>query len=477
MIRFRSFAAAPLLASWALAAGFTAPAFAETINIGIGTQNTTSNTVTTGVVIKELGLLDKYLPKTGKYAGVTYNIDWQNFTSGPPVTNGMVANKLQIGQMGDYPLVVNAHTFQSNPDSHVQLVAVSAYSLNGSGNGLLVHKDSPYYELSDLKGKLVTVPFGSAAHGMLLKALQDHGWPEDYFQLASQSPEVGATNLQEKKIDAHAEFVPFPEELAFRGFARKIYDGVETKLPTWHGVTVRTDFSQKYPEIVVAYLKAVIEADRWVRANPTYAAEKIEEWTKIEREVIYIYLGPGGIMTLDPTIKKPLIEAAKQDAAVLQKLGKIQSVDFDTWVQDSYLRQAYKELGLDYEKQLAETANYEVSGNDSFCKKPIASPRKAGEIWVDGDIVEPHASPACTLAALSALTASGKKIRVTYLFDTNYGTKLFADKAYYVLGKGSGTNAEILPFTLRRDAVAYAEKNGGKVADFNAALAAAKTKG
>ena len=134
---------------------------------------------------------------------------------GPPVTNGMMANKLQFGMMGDYPLVVNGFTFQSNPESKSRLIAVAAYNRFGSGNGLVVHKDSPYFELSDLKGKLVSVPFGSAAHGMVLKAMQDRGWPPDYFQLVSQSPEVGSTNLQEKKIDGHADFVPFAELLPF----------------------------------------------------------------------------------------------------------------------------------------------------------------------------------------------------------------------------------------------------------------------
>ena len=180
----------------------------------------------------------------------------------------MMANKLQFGAMGDYPLIVNGFTFQSNPESKSRLIAVAAYNIHGSGNGLVVHKDSPYYELSDLKGKLVSVPFGSAAHGMMLKAMQDRGWPADYFQLVSQSPEVGSTNLQEKKIDAHADFVPFAELLPFRGFARKIFDGVETNQPTWHGVVVRTDFAEKYPEVVVAYIKAVIAANAWVRADP-----------------------------------------------------------------------------------------------------------------------------------------------------------------------------------------------------------------
>src|ERR1700760_3317062 len=156
--------------------GWTVAAGAETVKIGIGTQDTMSNTVTAGTIVRQLKLYEKHLPKDGKYANIKFEFEWQNFTSGPPVTNGMMADKLQFGMMGDYPLVVNGFTFENNPDSKSRLIAVSAYSLAGSGNGIVVHKDSPYYSFSDLKGKLVSVPFGSAAHGMVLKALQDRGY-------------------------------------------------------------------------------------------------------------------------------------------------------------------------------------------------------------------------------------------------------------------------------------------------------------
>src|ERR1700692_589581 len=127
------------------------------ITIGIGTQDTTTNTVTTGTIVRELKLFEQHLPKDGKYASVKFLLEWNNFTSGPPVTNGMMANKLHIGMMGDYPLVVNGFTFQSNPESKAQLIAVAAYNIYGSGNGLVVHKDSPYYDLAALKDKLVGV--------------------------------------------------------------------------------------------------------------------------------------------------------------------------------------------------------------------------------------------------------------------------------------------------------------------------------
>lgn len=105
------------------------PATAETVTLGIGTQDTTTNTVTAGVVIRQLRLLEKYLPKDGKYANIKFELEWQNFTSGPPVTNAMMANKLQIGMMGDYPLIVNGFTFDSNPESKSRLIGIAAYSL------------------------------------------------------------------------------------------------------------------------------------------------------------------------------------------------------------------------------------------------------------------------------------------------------------------------------------------------------------
>src|SRR5438105_1544197 len=327
------------LAVVALAAatyGSMTAARAQTVvTIGIGTQDTTTNTVTAGTIIRQLNLLEKYLPKDGKYANLKFVFEWNNFTSGPPVTNGMMANKLQFGMMGDYPLVVNGFTFQNNPESKSRLIAVAAYNRFGSGNGLVVHKDSPYYQLSDLKGKLVSVPFGSAAHGMVLQAMQTRGWPESYWNLVSQSPEVGTTNLQEKKIDAHADFVPFADLLPFRGFGRKIFDGAETKVPTFHGVVVRKDFATEYPEVVVAYIKALIEADGWVRADPVAAATKVEEWTRIEKEVAYLYLGPGGIHTLDPTIKPRWLDTIRTSHEVLAKLNRVKALDINAWVNET----------------------------------------------------------------------------------------------------------------------------------------------
>ena len=444
----------------------------QEVTIGIGTQNTTTNTVTGGIVIKELKLMEKYLPRTGKYQNTTWKLDWQNFTSGPPVTNGMVADKLQIGMMGDYPLLVNGATGQQNRGNETQLVAIIAYNAHGSGNGVVVHNDSGFYELSDLKGKTISVPFGSAAHGMVLQAMQDRGWPQDFWNLVNQSPEVGTTNLQEKKIDAHADFVPFAELLPYRGFARKIFDGAQTRNPTFHGVVVRKDFAQKYPEAVVAYLRALMEANDWVRKDPVQAARKIEEWTRIEKEVAYLYLGPGGIHTLDPTIKPRWLDTIQSAYGALAKLGRIKTFDANAWVNDSYVRQAFKERGLDYDAQRQTLANYDIQGNDPVCKRAVTRPREAGEVWLASGELVTLSSPVCTLMGVRQFSKEGKKVEVAYLFDKELGIKLFADKAFYAVDVRNAKSPVVEPFLLKKDAEAFAGRTGARLATYAEALAA-----
>ena len=477
----QSFMPRQIAAAWILIGVLTgATAQAETVTVGIGTQNTTTNTVTGGIVIEKLGLMDKYLAdlkKTPKYKDIDFKFDWQNFTSGPPVTNGMVANKLQIGMMGDYPLLVNGATFQAGTETKTELIALIAYNVNGAGNGMVVHKDSPYYQLSDLKGKKVSVPFGSAAHGMLLKAMEDRGWKEDFWELASQSPEVGTTNLQERKLDGHADFVPFAELLPYRGFARKIFDGVETRVPTFHGIVVRKDFADKYPEFVVAYLKALLDANDWVRKSPAMAAAKIEEWTRIEKEVVYMFLGPSGVHTLDPTIKPKWIGTVKYGHGVLSRMGRVKDFNADIWGNETYIKQAFKEKGLDYEKQKASFSGYEISGMDPLCKKPIKNPREGGEVWIEGGGITAYSSASCTLAGVKKALSEGKKIGVAFVFDKMLGIKLFADKAFYALNTKNPKTPQVVPFLLKKDAEAWAAKHGGRLASYTEVLAVAKVGG
>ena len=63
-----------MLLGVALTALLSAPGFAETIEIGIGHQSTVTNTVPGGIILEKLGLLEKHLPKDGKYKDADYKV-------------------------------------------------------------------------------------------------------------------------------------------------------------------------------------------------------------------------------------------------------------------------------------------------------------------------------------------------------------------------------------------------------------------
>ncbi|MDJ0705770.1 MAG: ABC transporter substrate-binding protein [Leptolyngbyaceae cyanobacterium MO_188.B28] len=444
----------------------------EVIRISIGTQDQVINTAVGGATVRELGLLEKHLPTTGKYEGVEYKIEWSSYTSGPPITNKMLADQIDIGLMGDFPAVINLIKFQEEGDDVVStFIGTLAYSPNGAGNAVVVPKDSDATSLADLKGGAVSVPFGSAAHGMLLKALNDAGInPETDVKLISQAPEVGGTSLRTGQIDAHADFVPFGELFPYRGFAKKIFDGAQTGVPTLHGIVVRSDFAEAYPEIVQAYMKAVLEANQTFQEKPEEISAMIEEWSGIEKEVVYMFLGPSGLQPINPSIGEVQLEALKNSIATLISLGKIKSPvdpeDVTQWVDEGYLKQAMEQMGLDYDEVIEAGETYVITGNDALTDEPIEDPKMAAQFWVQAEpTVTNFASIPNMIKQLNQLQDEGKAADVIFVHDRNKGWKLFAENSYYV------TNGdEVSAFLLEADAKTFAAESGGQVTTFKSLL-------
>jgi sulfonate transport system substrate-binding protein len=454
MTRARCAAAMISLAAAAVLAAESLPAAAESITIGIGHQSMCTDTYPAGVVVENLHLLEKYLPHTGKYRGVSYDVVWKDYDSGPPITNMMIAGKLEFGVMGDYPLIVNGAKFQATGREQSLYVAGTGYNLRGEGNGLVAPVHSDIYSLADLRDKTVSTPIGSASWGMLLKALQDAHMTGE-VNIVSQSPSVGAANIAAGKIAAHADFCPWSELMEFRGTGRMIYNGVQTGVPYLHGVVVRKDFADQYPEIVVAFIKAMIAGDRWVTADPVRAVTDMQSWTGMPKEVLYLYFSKGGVLTLDPTIKPHFVKTLEFDYQVLRKGKNIPPLDFSKWVDDRYVRQAYEEMGLDYDQQRAVMVDPEVANRGL-----------PDEVWVEGQGIETYPDPVSMLRAVASFTRADKKIDATYVYDATTGVKIFGKSAYYVRGRSGALTA----FMLRPDAAAFSRKEGGTLLTYAQAL-------
>ncbi|TDD67059.1 ABC transporter substrate-binding protein [Actinomadura rubrisoli] len=473
----RTLAAAAAAALIPLGAGCTVAGNASggggSDQIVVGYQSKTINTVTAGTLLRSLGYFEKRLKDLGKADGKKYSVVWQDYDTGAPITAQMLAGKIDIGSMGDYPLLINGSRSQAQGgDARTEMVAVTGYNLRGSLNGVVVGNGSKAASLRDLKGRTVSASVGSAGHGTLVQAARRYGLdPAKDLKVENQQPTVGASALQAGSAAGLAQFVAWPGLLVQKGQARLLYDGGGLNVPTFHGVVVRKEFAEERTKVLRAFLGAQIDATRSLHADPVKAAESVASSTGLPAETVYLYNGAGGVATFDPTVKKRLRDALAQDVPFLKSIGVIQTpLDVGPFINDAYIKQAY---GSSYERDAASTANpAAINGTDAVCKKKVDDPAAAGEVWVTGETkTRPVAGPVCLLKNVRALQAEKKQIRAAYIPDATTGTRWFADKDVWVEDPSAGAAKRFVPFATQEAADKYiSAHSGAKVVPYGEAV-------
>lgn len=387
----------------------------DTIKVVIGYQSKTINTVTAGTLLKAKGFLEQRLNQLG---GAKYQVEWQDYDTGAPITAQMVAEKIDIGSMGDYPLLINGSRTQANERAKTELVSITGYNPKGALNMVVVSPDSPARTITDLAGQKISASVGSAGHGTLVQALTKAGIDaKSGVEVLNQQPQIGASALESGQVAGLSQFVAWPGLLVFQNKAKLLYDGAELNTPTFHGVVARRDYAEQHPEVLNAFLAAQLDATEFIKDKPLEAAKIVAENSGLPQEVVYLYNGPGGT-SFDTTLKPNLVQALKNDVTYLKSIGDFAELNIDEFVDDEALRKAFAERGgASYDTVLAAGAEQS----------------KAGEIWFTGqDSTQATADSTSLLRAVKQARAEGKTVRAAYIHDAELGTRWFADKALWV---------------------------------------------
>ncbi len=316
----------------------------ETIAINLGVQNVTIPTVTAGLIVQRLGLLEHFLPRTGRYSQVKYELHWHDFCLGTPIVKGLHSKKLDIGILGDYPLLESATQRDDQQFEPTVLVSFVSIAPNGEGSAVIVPQTSKLETVEDLQGKTVALPFGSSAHGMLLRTLSNLNLLSE-VQLFPLKNSLIKAPLQPEIAAGYAYFSPFHQLASDRGF-KYLKDENASSLPGFYGVVARQSFAEGYPEIVVAYLKALMAAQYWL-ANTPSAFPLVSQWTKIKPQILASILSPtqtetSNLFITDWQIRQDWLEshiAQLKSIPTAKHLGKI---DLNLWIEPEFLQTATK---------------------------------------------------------------------------------------------------------------------------------------
>ncbi len=225
-----------------------------------------------GVIIKHKELWKKYLPKGSE-------VKFEAHLTGPPMVNALLANKMQIGTMGDMPSFV-ATTKRKRAD--VRLVSVPMFSNGQNCNKIVVRKDAPDFKthkeaMDWIGGKNFAVHRGTCANRFVLAAIAKGGFkPKKVLNMAI---EVIASNFEAGKLDAAAMWEPHARRVVESGHAKYVSTGAPWGETDADFSLMRQDFIEQHPEAAIGWMKAEIEAVQFMINNPIETAKLIEKET------------------------------------------------------------------------------------------------------------------------------------------------------------------------------------------------------
>ncbi len=323
----------------------------EKITIRVGYQTQCAQ-IWSALVIKNQQLIERNIRE--EFPDKEVEVIWEDSPSGPPITNNMIAGKTQIGFMGDMPLLVNASKGQSHPQYRSVLLSMDGKGIRGKNQSIMIKKGEEEVSIESLRGKSVSVPFGSSAHRMLLAILEKHNLV-DAVEITNQDVSTGLISIETDKITAHSTWEPYPAYMIHRGKSAKLVDGSESNIDYLDGIVADRNWAEAHPEYATAVVRAVLQAHAFIQANPEKAAEIFHEESSFPLEVTRQLVKS---IHWDAYVYDQDIQTLKDDAVFLTSLKKIEKLSVESFWDDSYLKEATKKEKGTYPEKDALVAGW-----------------------------------------------------------------------------------------------------------------------
>ncbi|MBW4639662.1 MAG: LysR family transcriptional regulator [Gloeocapsa sp. UFS-A4-WI-NPMV-4B04] len=313
----------------------------ETLNLSIGIQNSTITTVTAGLIIQRLGLLEHFLPKTGCYSSTQYQTRWHDYSTGAPIVQGLHSGELDIGILGDYPLLLSA--VQQSDTKQTRLVSFVSTNPDGSCNAVIVPKESKIQSIEDLRGRTIAVPFSSSAHGMVMRSLNFANILTEVKLASLENSDIAHPFGSPTVVDGYAHFAPFHDIACNQGKFRYLQGNNPNILPAFYGVVVSASLAEQHPEIAIAYLKALSAAQYWYATTPS-ALSLISQWSNLDSEIISRILStnyhknqPERFFS-EVTIRTDWIEGHIAQLSLIPGNESLKTINLDRWIQPEFIQ-------------------------------------------------------------------------------------------------------------------------------------------
>jgi sulfonate transport system substrate-binding protein len=252
-----------------------------------------------------------------RLAPLGYDVNWAEFTSGPPLLEALNAGAVNFGFTGEPPMIFAQA-------SGAPVVYVAATNASPRAVAILKPAASKLTTVADLAGKKVAVAKGSSAHYLLVSALAHAGVPYASVTKVFLQPADARAAFAAGDVDAWSIWDPFYAGAQSAG-AAVLTDGAGL-MPNRSFYSSSRDFSAQHPGALNAAIDVINKLEAWEATNIDETAAAISPGIGLPAPTLKTWFARQkyGVNKLTPEI----FAGQQQIADAFFKLGLIpQRVD------------------------------------------------------------------------------------------------------------------------------------------------------
>jgi len=222
------------------------------------------------VIARQQATLEKHFNPQG------IEVNWTEFSSGPPMMEAMNAGSIDYGAVGDTPPV-----FAQAAGAAIVYAAGQPIT---NGQGILVPQDSVIRSISDLKGKRIGFTKGSSAQNVVVQTLEKVGLTYGDITPVYLTPPDGGAAFSNGSIDAWAIWDPYFAIGEVKQHGRVLVNAHEiTKTNSFY--IANRDFARHHELIVQQIIDVTAETAKWAEGHRDEVAKALSAVTGIPLEV------------------------------------------------------------------------------------------------------------------------------------------------------------------------------------------------
>ena len=232
-----------------------------------GTVDLSKVTLTVG---DQKGGSKALLQASGQLDELPYEVEWKEFTSGPPLLEALNAGAIDIGGVGNTPPLFAAAASS-------ELTVVAGDTMGAKGDTIVVPEDSKVDDVAELEGKDIAVAKGSSANYNLLAQLDRAGVGFDEVNVQYLQPADALAAFSAGHVDAWAIWDPYTAQAELEEDARVLVDGGGLVNGMTFQAAAPDALEDKATEAAIEdYVARLAEAKVW---SNTHREEWAEVWS------------------------------------------------------------------------------------------------------------------------------------------------------------------------------------------------------